>query len=350
MLLLAATLFFSRAAVAQRAPATDEQIANEVNYKAQTTIRQLEDLLNTLSNKGTPDSYRQVLKSNSYDSTVAADYIFLNKKVIVEDDTDPARFSYRDASDRDVDSYLVNLINFYAQSLNFSIKFDSLKLGKVKVLKGKEVYIRVYFESKFGNASNVNAAMPYRKTQRVATLKAIKIAEQWQTIIVGISFYQPGDEAEFFPGSSFGKTDLNPLPDQPQPAYSIAFEQAKKGYKRGKTYTLKWQGAPQEEAVKVELYRGQMQIKSLYQGAGKSTYAWTVPTDLKVGGKYEVRLTPVKGPASAATITPAFAIRRKIPFVLRPLAAGIVVYVVWKLLDGPPPGKELPEPNLELIK
>ncbi|MEZ4774524.1 MAG: tetratricopeptide repeat protein [Bacteroidia bacterium] len=160
----------------------------EITYKAEAIVRELENLMNVISNSDLYKSEIDDLISFSYGES--NNKIFYNDKITVEDDIDPIAHDSKSSRDVSIRQYLGDLNLLYNKSEDRSITFSDLKVSRVYEVE--YVYVRVYFESEFSN-SHKTVKNAYQRTRRVAEVRAEQQGKQWEAQIVSIVFF---DEAE----------------------------------------------------------------------------------------------------------------------------------------------------------
>ena len=157
----------------------------KIQYEAEQFIKELELLMNTIASPGLSKFDRDKLKENSY--TESANQIFLDNKVIVEDDIDPGYYqSSNKVKDLSVERYLNDLDLFYSKSNNPTISFNEIKTSEVK--QKDYIFIEVYFKSIF-EGKHQTIFQNYKPTERVATIIARKDGRNWKMLIGSIVFY-----------------------------------------------------------------------------------------------------------------------------------------------------------------
>ncbi|UZR92498.1 hypothetical protein [Chondrinema litorale] len=157
----------------------------KIQYEAGQFIQEFELLMNTIASPGLSKLERDKLKENSY--TESANQIFLDNKVIVEDDIDPSYYqSSNKVKDLNIERYLNDLDLFYSKSDNPTISFTNIKTSEVK--QGSYIYLEVYFEGKF-TGKHQTIFENYKPTKRVATIIAKKEGRSWKMLIGSIVFY-----------------------------------------------------------------------------------------------------------------------------------------------------------------
>jgi hypothetical protein len=314
-----------------------QKTAQSIQHSAIQNVNQLEILLIGLTDESTTDAEKLRFISNSLDPS-SIHCIFVDDKVIIEDDySDPSFTDHTKAVDRSVDTYLSNLDAFYTSSTVPSIKFSNIKAGKVQI-KNDNIWVRVYFESEFKNPHK-KSKKNYQKTKRVATVKAQKVGASYRTFIAGISFYKPEDAKEFFPEGEV-KEEPKPQPEvkteQPpviieQPTVSAKYSiDVKDAYKRGKDYPFDWKGGRPSDQVTLDLYKGDTKVSTLFSGSNKGSTQYVIPSNAKPGSDYTIRMSEN---GNEATQSENFKIKRKLPFILKPLAVAAVVVAAYIIID-----------------
>lgn len=159
----------------------------KIRYEAKEFISELEVLMNILVTPSLSKYDRDLIKKNSFRSS--PNQIFLDSKVIIEDDIDPGNYrSVKNIKDLQVERYLNDLDLFYSKSSDKTIAFNKIKTSEVK--KKAYVFLEVYFESRF-KGKHITINKPYRPTKRVATIIARKVGKKWKMLIGSIVFYNP---------------------------------------------------------------------------------------------------------------------------------------------------------------
>lgn len=115
------------------------------------------------------------------------------------------------------------------------------------------------------------------------------------------------------------------------------------GIKRGKQQIITWEGTNTNERVDIQLLRDGREIGTIANTINDGQYEWDVPYSTKPGNGYTVK---VSSTSSSQTDTgDEFAIRRKIPLLVKVLPFVIVTPVVIELLqEDPVPPRPLPPP------
>ena len=162
----------------------------QIKYSAEIlVIRNLKDLLNTISNSDLdPKDIKDVI-SNSY--TESYSRIFDSSIVIIEDDIHPSNTSATRRSDIDAKTYLQRLDITYTKSPTASIVFTLAKISNVKRYN-KNTYVKVYFTSFFRNA-NRTIDTPYTINNRVAEVSVKKVNNRWVPAITRVAFFNAED-------------------------------------------------------------------------------------------------------------------------------------------------------------
>lgn len=164
---------------------------DEITFQAKTTIKQLESVLNTLTDTSLTESERTSIIENSY--LPNQNKLFLNDAVIVEDDIDPRHRSAANTADLPVDRYLRDLGLFYVKTTpEATIAFTQQITNGIQ--QGKEhLYIKIFFLSTFKGKRSDSDTL-YQPNQRVAELRPEKVDGKWRTYITRIGFPQTGEE------------------------------------------------------------------------------------------------------------------------------------------------------------
>ena len=113
-------------------------------------------------------------------------------------------------------------------------------------------------------------------------------------------------------------------------------------FKRGKAYTIAWEGSGVNENSKVQLYNNGAVSQTIGQAGNERRVTWVVPDGMALGKNYSIRL--VNGTDEIAS-SPEFAIGRKIPLGLKivpVIAVGAVAYLI--LGNSTIENEPLPEP------
>ncbi|MEL6251448.1 MAG: tetratricopeptide repeat protein [Bacteroidota bacterium] len=181
--------FFAQQASAQSKLSPADKI--EISYNAKLMIKELESLLNVISNENITLSQTEMLIANSF-SSENPNQLFYDQNAIVEDDVNPRHYKADDAVDLSALRYLQDLDIFYKKTGSPTIQFDSIKSSAVE--RKSYTYVRVYFQSNFGS-THKEVANRYRSGKRIAELRADKEGSQWKTRIVSIVFL--GEDEKF---------------------------------------------------------------------------------------------------------------------------------------------------------
>ncbi len=168
--------------------ASDLTVADqaEIRYKAELLVHEFESLLNIISNKDITLTETRDLIANSYGNS--KNKIFLNADAIIENDINPNHSTFENARDAAVEKYLNDFDLLYVKSEDLSIAFSSLKISGVQ--QKDYIFVRVYFESLF-NSKSKGFDIPYKKTERVAEVRAEKKGSQWEVSIASVVFFNP---------------------------------------------------------------------------------------------------------------------------------------------------------------
>ena len=157
-----------------------------LRYEAGAFVKELELLLNNISNDESSRLERNTVIENSFNSI--GNQIFFNEKVVIEDDITPSHYNYENVVDLTVEKYLKNFDLFYKKQQYKSVKFSDFYVSDVK--EGSYIYLEVYFKSLF-KGNHVNYDLTYKTTSRVATIIATQSGKKWDLKIASIVFYNP---------------------------------------------------------------------------------------------------------------------------------------------------------------
>lgn len=113
--------------------------------------------------------------------------------------------------------------------------------------------------------------------------------------------------------------------------------------KRGKQHLITWKGTNTNERVDIQLLRDGLKVGTITNTVNDGQYEWNVPFSAKPGGGYSVK---VSSTSSSQTDTGTeFAIRRKIPLLVKLIPFAIITPVIIELTqEDPVPPQLLPTP------
>lgn len=123
-------------------------------------------------------------------------------------------------------------------------------------------------------------------------------------------------------------------------------------YKRGKSYKLDWEGGIANENLNLELYQGDTKLTDITRTPNNHNFEWKIPSGIKSGNNYKIRISSTDKPENFR-LSDTFAIKRKIPTVVKLVPLGILVgaavFIMTSGDDGEKPGpvtenKQLPAP------
>jgi len=317
----------------------------EIQNKAQFCIKQFESLLNLLATKETAiRNYNMDDIGRNFYESHSDKQIFRDSLALIEDDLNPKALSVTYEKEKTIQQYLRDFRLFYGKSLGISVSFTNIQVSEIK--EDDYLYVTVHYESEFYNRHKYHKDIPYPKHKRVATIKAIRRPDEWQTLITYIQFFRtPVIDREI--AITLDATVTPPeedaaakaLPQETSPEQTIS--NVADAYKRGSTFDIAWQ---QDFAnpVTLSLYRGNTFQKELASSITKDEYAGIIPKKTKPGQAYRFQ---VYDPATQATLQSGnFQIKRKIPLGLQiPIYVGIAggIVAIIQALSPPPP---VPEP------
>ncbi len=114
-------------------------------------------------------------------------------------------------------------------------------------------------------------------------------------------------------------------------------------FKRGTTEKIEWLGGDINENLVIELYRYDSRQKVIANTSNKGYLSWPIPTDLRPGLDYQLRMTVANKPSNPV-YSSKFKIKRKIPTALKFIPAGILAGAITFLILNKEPNNELPGP------
>ncbi|UZR94952.1 hypothetical protein [Chondrinema litorale] len=172
----------------QEVSAIDQQTYDLVTAGAESVIVSYEQLLNKMLATDISKEEREILVKQSIYSGQQdqAAYIFNNPNVIIEDDISPDFYMNSRIKDLKVSRYLKDLYLFLDRDNNTFVSFENIKTLQIK--EGDEMFVIVYFESII-NGKHSLESFPYKKTKRIATIKAEQKNKKWDYSIMSIGFY-----------------------------------------------------------------------------------------------------------------------------------------------------------------
>ncbi len=163
---------------------------DEITFQAKNTIKELEAVLNMLTDTSLTESERTTIVENCY--LPNQNKLFLNDAVVIEDDIDPRHRNAANTADLPVDRYLRDLGLFYVKTTpDATIAFTQQVATTIQ--QGKEhLYIKVFFLSTF-KGKRADSDSLYQPNQRVAELRPEKVNGKWRTYITRLAFPQTGE-------------------------------------------------------------------------------------------------------------------------------------------------------------
>ena len=367
--------------LAQQLDATDTA---EIQQKALRHVRQLEGLLNVISQS---DEY---FRKYDFDQLIRDYYtdqsnyqIFRDSLVVVEDDLNPKDETRDYENLLTIKNYLKAFFSLYAKSPPPSVIFDNYEVSDVR--KNEFTYVEVFYDSKFRNRHRAFPDLTYPLRRRKATVKAEPQAGGWRVVITDLSYAQPNEPVAVAPADEVAPATAAPVavteqevPDdtatappmstlaeestilpeiseaetEPEPEVADlpidnTFENTRSIYRKDKTYQLPLRANPTSPPTSLMLYQGAELVEDLSRTLADSSFTWQVPQEIAEGDNYQFRFyDPV---TEAVVESTPFEIKRKARWPLVAGAAGVaaVVYlVVSSSGDGGGDGgsDELPAP------
>jgi len=321
----------------------------EIQNKARFCIKQFESLLNLLATRETAvRNYNMDDIGRNFYESHSDKQIFRDSLALIEDDLNPKALSVTYEKEKTIQQYLRDFRLFYGKSLGISVSFTNIQVSEVK--EDDYLYVTVHYESEFYNRHKYHKDIPYPKHKRVATVKAKRNPNGWQTLITYIQFFRtPVIEREI--ATTLDATVTPPVKEaaEQETASKATISNVADAYKRGSTFDIAWQ---QDFAnpVTLSLYRGNTFQKELDSSITKDEYAGIIPKKTKPGQAYCFQ---VYDPATKATLQSGnFQIKRKIPLGLQipiyvGIAGGIIAIIPVLFGDDGPPDTETPNVECE---
>jgi Ser-Thr-rich glycosyl-phosphatidyl-inositol-anchored membrane family len=119
-------------------------------------------------------------------------------------------------------------------------------------------------------------------------------------------------------------------------AFSFITPSSTGSMRRGKSNLIKWEGGAPGQNVKLELYEGDTRVTDIADTKNTGQYTWAVPKDFKTGKNYTLRIAN----GTQTVNSTAFAVKPKVPLLLKvsPLLIIGAVIIFWP--DSPPPPED----------
>ncbi|MBC8034070.1 MAG: tetratricopeptide repeat protein, partial [Chitinophagaceae bacterium] len=193
-----------------------------IRYKSEIlVVRELKGLLNNIN---TNTDIKEVSDMINNSHSGSRNRIFLNSKIIVEDDINPNFHSAANTRDIDIDKYLRDFDLLYKKGDMPSVVFNDIKISNLK--KKDAYYVNVYYTSFFRNPNKTNDTA-YTINNRMAEMRFKKENNTWTPYIARLGFFNPSDTINDVLNNVTFKTTSD-LPLQLQSADSITAAQARK--------------------------------------------------------------------------------------------------------------------------
>lgn len=109
-------------------------------------------------------------------------------------------------------------------------------------------------------------------------------------------------------------------------------------FRRGKTHLITWRPG-NNNAVNIELLKGDQPVRSQLNQSNDGSFSFYIPPHTAVGKDYSLRITDTRDPDNV-TRSQTFAVRRKIPLVVKALPILVVGGVVAVLMGDRDGGGE----------
>lgn len=108
---------------------------------------------------------------------------------------------------------------------------------------------------------------------------------------------------------------------------------SEKSYKRGKSYNLNWK-AGNTNPIHIEVYKGGQRISGEMNQPNNGAHTFFLPANAKKGDDYRLKISDAKQ-SENVVFTPTFAVKPKVPFLLKMLpvvaVVGALVFVLPEL-------------------
>jgi hypothetical protein len=113
----------------------------------------------------------------------------------------------------------------------------------------------------------------------------------------------------------------------------IRMDKMNKTFKRSKNYEITWKGGRSNNIMNFDLYRGDEKVHTFANVANAGHYAMRIPNGVKPG-TYRLRISDTKN-KDEVVLTEPFAIKRKVPILVKVLPVVAIAAVITTLGGGP---------------
>ncbi len=355
--LISSLVSYSPAAQAQY---TSELERTEIIKRAETKIKYLANLLNTISNGGYNREYIEKCIISSYsDEEKLFSRIFVDENVQIEDDLKPEVLGLyeMDASSREVGRYLQDFNLYYLKGFTETVSFSKIK--QKKIINEDTVLVVMSFIRSFKGMHRSFNQKEYPDVKREITLRAVynQTTYKWDVLIAGISFDRRKYDTEpvaFAETKGYVKlssdlvlTEMSEIDKRlrGQANVNLAFTTVfPEKIKRGKTIYLSW-NSPVKNA-NLRLFKNGKYIKEFKTGLNGQQYAWKVK--LSPGRKYTVMLYDPS--TRRATVSEFFRVKKRTPisfFTVTMTLAAVMGYLEYSETIDLLPGWPVP-PTIDI--
>jgi hypothetical protein len=116
-----------------------------------------------------------------------------------------------------------------------------------------------------------------------------------------------------------------------------------KKIKRGSRVSINWEGGKSDK-VELELYKDNNKISTFGQTVNRGSYTWNVPSNLKGGGNYKIKM--VGSNPNEEVYTGSFIVKKKVGLVVKMLPLIVAGGAAYVFLGGEAegPGSKDPDP------
>lgn len=317
-------MLFSIRAVSQIDSLTDDDIV-AIKMSAEHSFSDYQRIMNELANPRMLSIYR--------DSVIAESDEIFTEHAKIEVDYDSAYLPPHMPYEVDVEKYLGDFHTYFQKEDNKSrvnIYYTNRYISEVKWNEEDGFY---YLTIQY--TSIYDGLLPQK---RVATFRAEKPDEQWQTKITYIKFKDLLKESDTSTDNPIAKagedTARQQAPkqeenrntaDQGASVGQISLNELADGGKKGKKYLISWQ-PPYDHPVSILLLPDEGEAQTIASSHVANRLAWTIDQDLK-SGKYQIKVLDEQMMTSITS--PQFRISSRFPLALKlAIGAGAGFYLV----------------------
>jgi len=300
--------------------------------QAETIREQASELLEnyelSLNNLGDPVT---TIQEKNYFVTDILNNIFESEDVLVFNDLDPDGLETKDLTAK---VYLNNILTKYNKGLQFI--FNDIKISEPFYLDENSFFIKIELAS---NLEGIHIEQPINTFQPLDIYLKYTIDELYN--ISSPKIYSITIHRENL--NQFSPVVI----DQGPNVFDFSFINPSKGvnFRRGKEYRITWKGNPKDIPVGLELYKDKKLIYTINPVIIGSQFTWNIPSDLKLGQDYQIKIVNLKNKENAA-YSSNFSIKRKVPLGLKIAGAAVVGGAVWYVITQEPFASDNAEENV----